>query len=68
MSCPYLKEVVMLYCDAFPIKKMIPLDRLVSANPCLAQEFDHCPLYRETGHPTVSVAPVPETGRKEVHR
>ena len=47
MSCPYLKEVVMLYCDGFPIRKMVPLDRIVSASPCLTNDFNGCPLYQE---------------------
>ena len=47
MSCPHLKEVVMLFCDAYPVKKMLPLDRIASAHPCLGREFDKCPLYRE---------------------
>lgn len=65
MSCPYLKEVVMLYCDACVLKKMLPLDRLVSATPCLAQDFRQCPLFREAvAHteavdPTGVTAPVP---------
>jgi hypothetical protein len=47
MSCPHLKEVVMLYCSGFPVKKMVPLDRIVSASPCLTQDFNGCPLYQE---------------------
>ena len=47
MGCPHLKEVVMLFCDAYPVKKMLPLDRIASAHPCLGREFDRCPLYRE---------------------
>jgi hypothetical protein len=47
MSCPYVKEVVMLYCSGFPVRKMVPLDRIVSASPCLTHDFEHCPLYRE---------------------
>jgi hypothetical protein len=46
MPCPHLKEVVMLYCDAFPIKKMVPLDRVVSADPCLPCHYERCPLYK----------------------
>jgi hypothetical protein len=45
MPCPHLKEVVMLYCDAFPVKKMVPLDKLVSADPCLTCNFERCPIY-----------------------
>lgn len=47
MSCPYLKEVVMLYCSGFTVKKMVPLERVVSASPCLTQDFERCPLYQE---------------------
>ena len=47
MSCPFLKEVVMLYCDACLLKKMLPLDRLVSAAPCLAEDFRQCPLFKD---------------------
>lgn len=46
MACPYLKEVVMLFCDAYPVKKMLPLDRIASANPCLG-EFHGCQLFQE---------------------
>jgi hypothetical protein len=49
MPCPYLKEVVMLYCDAYQVKKMVPLDRLVSAEPCLARGFRACPLFVQAG-------------------
>ena len=47
MPCPHLKEVVMLYCDAYPVKKMVPLDKLVSANPCIAEDYRDCPLFRQ---------------------
>jgi hypothetical protein len=47
MSCPYLKEVVMLFCQAYPIRKMVPLDRLASADPCLGKDFSQCPLFKE---------------------
>jgi hypothetical protein len=46
-TCPLLKEVVMLYCDACPTKKMLPLDHLVSARPCQASRYGDCPLYQE---------------------
>lgn len=46
-TCPLLKEVVMLYCDACPTKKMLPLDHLVSARPCQASRYADCLLYQE---------------------
>jgi hypothetical protein len=36
----------MLFCDAYPVKKMLPLDRIATADPCLGQ-FHDCPLFRE---------------------
>ena len=50
MTCPYLKEVVMLYCDACPFKKMVPLEHLVSVSPCLAQDFAACRHFLEAVH------------------
>jgi hypothetical protein len=47
MACPHLKEVVMLFCDAYPVKKMLPLDRIATANPCLGGDFHACPLFKE---------------------
>ena len=46
MSCPHLKEVVMLFCDGYPVKKMLPLDRIASAHPCLGK-FEQCPMFVE---------------------
>jgi hypothetical protein len=46
-ACPWLKQVVMLYCDACPTKKMVPRDQLVSLGPCLAGSFTECAMYRE---------------------
>lgn len=46
-TCPWLKQVVMLYCDACPTKKMVPKDQLVSQGPCLAGSFAECAMYRE---------------------
>ena len=58
MTCPFLKEVVMLYCDAYPVKKMIPLDRLVSTEPCLStQGWPDCPLFREAEPAAAKEAP-----------
>jgi hypothetical protein len=47
MSCPHLKEAVMLFCQACPVKKMLPLDRVASVDPCLGGDFRRCPLFQE---------------------
>jgi hypothetical protein len=56
MACPYLKEVVMLFCDAYCVKKMLPLDRIATANPCLG-EFGSCPLFQEVMAKLMANAP-----------
>jgi hypothetical protein len=45
MACPHLREAVMLFCDAYVQKKMLPLDRIVTANPCLG-DFNGCPMFK----------------------
>ncbi len=47
MGCPFLEEVVMLFCRAYPVKKPLPRDRVVTSSPCLDAGFEHCPLYQE---------------------
>jgi len=47
MSCPHLREVVMLFCQTHPVRKMVPLDRLASANPCLGGDFQQCPAFKD---------------------
>ena len=72
MSCPHLKEVVMLFCDAYPVKKMLPLDRIATADPCLGQ-FHDCPLFREamariSAMTGTAVEAKPSTAPKEAPR
>ncbi len=47
MTCPYLKEVTMVFCRAYPVKKLVPVDRVTTANSCGSDAFCDCPLYRE---------------------
>lgn len=74
MACPYLKEVVMLYCQAYPVKKLVPLDRIASADPCLGREYEACPMFKDvvsriresTQRATASSSP--DSTRREVFR
>ncbi len=47
MTCPYLAEVTMVFCQAAPLKKLIPSDRISTASACEAEHYRNCPLYRE---------------------
>ncbi|HVL69310.1 MAG TPA: hypothetical protein VM364_18780 [Vicinamibacterales bacterium] len=55
----------MLSCDACPVKKMLPLDRLATANPCLG-EFHRCPVFQEVAVRLAAAReePVPAVTRK----
>jgi hypothetical protein len=63
--CPYLEEAVMVSCNAYPIKKMVPRDRITTATRCFEGHFRDCPLYQEimariealAGEETVPPAP-----------
>lgn len=46
-TCPFLKEVSMVWCEACAVRKMLPRDHLVSTGPCLAENHTQCPLYAE---------------------
>ena len=48
MTCPYLKEVRMVFCRAYPVKKLVPLDQLVSASNCSTDcAFRGCVAYQD---------------------
>jgi len=46
-ACPFLKEVVMIYCDACRTHKLLPRNQVVSLGPCSSTDFTACPLFRE---------------------
>lgn len=47
MSCPYLKEVTMVFCRAYPVHKPVPLDRVTTASTCEGRGFEECALFRD---------------------
>jgi glycine cleavage system H protein len=57
-QCPFLRTQKMAFCKAFPVRKMLPYDRLnLEDNICMKAEHRTCPLYRSeesepvSGHP-----------------
>lgn len=46
-ACPFLKEVVMIYCDACRAHKLLPRNQVVSLGPCSSTDYAACPLFRE---------------------
>jgi hypothetical protein len=69
MSCPYLEEVVMVYCRAYPVKKLIPRSQSLAGTRCLGDCFDRCPFFKEAMEAPEAIeprhAPVPWTGSEE---
>jgi len=48
MTCPYLKEVRMVFCRAYPVKKLVPLDQLVSVSCCETEcAYTSCSAFQE---------------------
>ncbi len=47
VRCPFFEEVVVAFCRAYPVKKMVPSDRLQANCICTREGFDDCPLFRE---------------------
>ncbi len=47
MTCPYLKEVSMVFCRAYPVKKPVPIDQVTTASTCEGDGFKACSLFRE---------------------
>ncbi len=47
MTCPYLKEVTVVFCRAYPVKKPVPIDRVTTASTCEGDGFCSCALYRD---------------------
>ncbi len=47
MSCPYLTEVTMVFCRAYPVKKLVPSDQLSTESRCDGEAFRSCSVFDE---------------------
>jgi hypothetical protein len=47
MTCPYRKEVSMVFCRAYPVRKLVPIDRVTTASSCDGDCYQVCPLFTE---------------------
>lgn len=47
MTCPYRKEVSMVFCRAYPVKKPVPIDRVTTGSTCDGTSYEECPLFRD---------------------
>jgi hypothetical protein len=66
MRCPFFEEVLVAFCRAYPMKKMVPSDRLQANCVCTCERFEDCPLFREVMARLEDVeAAGPDAGRKD---
>jgi hypothetical protein len=47
MRCPFFEEVLVAFCRAYPIKKMVPSDRIQGSCLCTAETFQDCAMFQE---------------------
>lgn len=47
MACPFLEEIVMVYCRAYPVRKPVPKHQITTASPCMGAGFSACPFFQE---------------------
>lgn len=47
MRCPFFEEILVAFCRAYPVKKMVPSDRLQASCICTCEGFEDCALFRE---------------------
>ncbi|MDI6839706.1 MAG: hypothetical protein QMD71_02445 [bacterium] len=46
-KCPFLEEVIVRYCKAYPIKKLIPPSTSDTNSICLNNGYVKCSKYRD---------------------
>jgi len=47
MPCPFLEAVTMVYCRAYPVRKLIPSHMMTTASPCMGEGYRGCPFFQE---------------------
>jgi hypothetical protein len=47
IRCPFFEEVLVAFCRAFPVRKMIPSNRMNANCVCTHDAFEDCALFRE---------------------
>lgn len=60
--CPHFRRVVMVFCDASPVRKPVPEDQLASLGPCAEADHRHCPLFDPRASGTEGTAEIPGHG------
>jgi len=46
-QCPFLGEMVVIYCQAYPVRKPIPKHPMTASNPCMGGGYRTCPFFKD---------------------
>lgn len=47
MACPFLEEILMTYCRAYPIRKLVPKCQVTTGSTCTEERYINCPFFKE---------------------
>jgi hypothetical protein len=47
MPCPFLEEIVMVYCEAYPVRKLVPKHQITTESLCAGDGYKACPFFKE---------------------
>jgi hypothetical protein len=47
MPCPFLEEILMAYCRAYPVRKLVPKCQITTGSTCTAERYMDCPFFKE---------------------
>ena len=56
-QCPFLGEMVVIYCDAYPVRKPVPKHPMTANNPCMGGGHSTCPFFKDVEVERESAAP-----------
>ena len=62
IRCPFFEEVLVAFCRAFPVRKMIPSNRMNANCVCAQEGFEDCMLFREVMAKLEGLTPAGEPG------
>lgn len=47
LTCPFLEEILMVYCRAYPVRKLVPKHQVTTGSPCMGEGYMGCPFFKE---------------------
>ena len=65
IRCPFFEEILVAFCRAFPVKKMIPSDRMNVNCVCTHEGFEDCALFREVMAKVEGMKPAGEEAQEQ---